>query len=291
MSGQNRIKAQAREHERFRRICVRFAQGIHRVDMRLRLGLLQDPEVIEKQIAREAAEAQARKHKLEAPTVRTEAEQKAYEQETTEEKKRIKEKTKPRIRPLSEAKAIDTGANFVSESFLFAVGFGLIIFESWRRERKETTRREDVAERIGELEETERSSRRALVELEKEILRLRAKTGEGKHAKGRILPKELWEAEQQEEEEAGRPKGWLSWLPWPGSKQAPEALRSQPAKTASSLPGEVEQVNEKGTASTQVPSDETTEQALDPGKEIRSNSQPVTTSKPSDHLGETSPKV
>ena len=44
--------------------------------MRLRLGLLQDPEVIEKQIAREAAEAQARKHKLEAPTVRTEAEQK-----------------------------------------------------------------------------------------------------------------------------------------------------------------------------------------------------------------------
>ena len=290
MNGQNRIKAQAREHERFRRICVRFAQGIHRVDMRLRLGLLQDPEVIEKQIAREAAEAQARRHKLEAPTVRTEAEQKAYEQETTEEKKRIKEKTKPRIRPLSEAKAIDTGANFVSESFLFAVGFGLIIFESWRRERKETTRREDVADRIGELEETEKSSRKALVELEKEVLRLRAKTGEGKAAKGRILPKELWEAEQQEEE-AERPKGWLSWLPWNGSKQAPEALRSQPTKTASSLPGEIEQVNEKGTTSTHVPSNETTEQALDPRKEIRSDSQPLTTSKLSAHRGETPPKV
>ena len=291
MNGQNRIKAQAREHERFRRICVRFAQGIHRVDMRLRLGLLQDTEAIEKQIAREAAEAQARKHKLEAPTVRTEAEQKAYEQETTEEKKRIKEKTKPRIRPLSEAKAIDTGANFVSESFLFAVGFGLIIFESWRRERKETTRREDVADRIGELEETEKSSRRALVELEKEILRLRAKAGEGKRAKSRILPKELWEAEQQEEEEAETPRGWLSWLPRFGSKQAPEALRSQPAETAAAPPREIEHMDEKGTASTQVPANETREQGPDPRKDIHSDSQPSRTSKLSEHMGETSPKV
>ena len=120
--------------------------------MRLRLGLLQDPVAIEKQIAREAAEAQARRHKLEAPTVRTEAEQKAYEQETEEEKKRIKEKSKPRIRPLSEAKAIDAGANFVSEGFLFLVGLGLLVNEFWRKERKETTRREDVAERISELE-------------------------------------------------------------------------------------------------------------------------------------------
>ena len=259
--------------------------------MRLRLGLLQDPEVIEKQIAREAAEAQARKHKLEAPTVRTEAEQKAYERETTEEKKRIKEKTKPRIRPLSEAKAIDTGANFVSESFLFAVGFGLIIFESWRRERKETTRREDVAERIGELEETEKSSRRALVELEKEVLRLRAKTGEGNRAKSRILPKELWEAEQQEEEEAERPTGWLSWLPRFGSKQAPEALQSQPTKTPASLPGEIEHLNEKHTASTQVPANETTEQAPGSRKDIRSDLQPLTTSKPSEHPGEASSKA
>ena len=259
--------------------------------MRLRLGLLQDTAAIEKQIAREAAEAQARKHKLEAPTVRTEAEQKAFEQETAEEKKKIKEKTKPRIRPLSEAKAIDTGANFVSESFLFAVGFGLIIFESWRRERKETTRREDVAERIGELEETEKSSRRALVELEKEVLRLRAKAGEGKRAKSRILPKELWETEQQDEEEVERPKGWLSWIPRFGSKQAPEALRSQPAKAASSLPGEIEQVNEKGTASTQVPSNQTVEQATHARKEIRSDSQPLTASKPPEHPGETSPKV
>ena len=181
--------------------------------MRLRLGLLQDPAVIEKQIAREAAEAQARKHKLDAPTVRTEAEMKAFEAETAEEKKRAREKTKPRIRPLSEAKAIDTGANFVSESFLFLVSLALIGFEWSRREKKESSRREDVAERIGELEETEKSSRRALVELEREILRLRTVAGE-KPGQKRILPKELWELEEKEErEEQEKSQRWLSWFP------------------------------------------------------------------------------
>ena len=185
--------------------------------MRLRLGLLQDPAAIEKQIAREAAEAQARKHKLEAPTVRTEAEMKAFDAETAEEKKKAKEKTKPRIRPLSEAKAIDTGANFVSESFLFLVGVGLIGVEWWRRESKEKSRREDVAERIDELEETERISRRALVDLEKEILRLRALAGD-KPIKTRILPKELWNVEQTEEKQEEQKRSrWLSWIPRSGS--------------------------------------------------------------------------
>lgn len=223
--------------------------------MRLRLGLLQDVEKIEKQVAREAAEAQARKHKLEAPTVRTEADQKAYEQETAEEKKKLKEKAKPRIniRPLSEAKAIDTGANFVSESFLFLVGFGLIIFESWRRERKESNRREDVAERIGELEETEKTSKRALVELEKEILRLREKAGEGRPAKTRILPKELWEIESQEEEEKEKPRGWLSWLPRFGSKQVQELPHLLPTQSTTSLPDETDQSSQKAPKLKPVP--------------------------------------
>lgn len=199
--------------------------------MRLRLGLLQDPAMIEKQIAREAAEAQARKHKLEAPTVRTEAEMKAYEAETAEVKKKAREKTKPRIRPLSEAKAIDTGANFVSETFLFLVSVGLIGFEWARRERKESSRREDVADRIEELEETEKTSRRAMVDLEKEILRLRALAGE-KPTKARILPKELWDVEQKaESEERQKSRGWRSWIPRFGSRY-PEQV-----PTPSSAPG------------------------------------------------------
>ena len=95
--------------------------------MRFRLGLLQDTAAIEKQIAREAAEHQAKKHKHEAPTVKTEAQTKADEAAAAKEKdggEKAKEKTssrRPKIRPLSEAKAIDLGANFVSESFLFVV--------------------------------------------------------------------------------------------------------------------------------------------------------------------------
>ncbi|KAL8827608.1 MAG: hypothetical protein Q9170_006946 [Blastenia crenularia] len=212
----NYIKGQAREHPRFRQLCIAGAQRIHRVDMRLRLGLLQDHAAIDKQIAKEAAEAQAKKQKQDIPTVKTEAQSKADDASLAAEKskgtEKVKAASKPRIRPLSEAKAIDAGANFASETFLLSVGIGLIVFERWWSSRKESTRREDVSDRIAELEESEKSARKALVELEKEVLRLRAKAGGDKSPK-RILPKEVWELEEREEEEM-KPKatGLLSWF-------------------------------------------------------------------------------
>ncbi|KAF1989577.1 hypothetical protein K402DRAFT_451789 [Aulographum hederae CBS 113979] len=152
----NAIKSRAREHETFRKYCIGFAQGLHRIDMRLRLGLLQDPAVIDRQIAKEVAEAEARRRRDEAPTVKTKEQSLADEQLTAKEREKIKEKAKaaarPRIRPLSEAKAIETGANFISETFLFAVAGGLIIAESLRSRWKESNRREDVADRLDQLE-------------------------------------------------------------------------------------------------------------------------------------------
>lgn len=215
--------------------------------MRLRLGLLQDSAAIEKQAAREAAEAKAKKQKLEAPTVKTEAQTKADEAAAAKEKERGKgsatAKTnppKPRIRPLSEAKAIDSGANFISEAFLFLVAGGLIVFESWRSRRKETSRREDVAGRITELEESEKAARRALVELEKELLRLRAKEKGlfAPHTK-HILPKEIWAVEEQEEEDnEAQLTGWRTWMSrlWPlqGTAEDPQV----PAKGVSGKGGE-----------------------------------------------------
>lgn len=215
----NRIKAQAQEHERFRRLCISFAQSIHRIDMRLRLGLLQDAKSIERQIAREAAEAQAKKLKLEIPTVKTEAQTKADEAAAAKAREKGAEKPskvaavpKPKIRPLSESKAIDSGATFVSESFLFMVGLSLILFENWRARRKETSRREDVADRINELEESRKVDRKAIVELEKEIFRLRAKSGKGAATGRRIIPKELWDIEAEEQQEEVQPQGWFSWI-------------------------------------------------------------------------------
>ena len=187
--------------------------------MRFKLGLLQDHAAIEKQAARDAAEYQARKHKLEAPTVKTEAQIKADEAAAAREKEKGTDKSKPpappkpRIRPLSEAKAIDAGANFVSESFLLAIGVGLILFENWRRGEKETSRREDVNEKIRELEGSEKSARRALVELEKEILKLRGENVKDVSPKKRILPKDIWELEEKEEKvNEKQATGWMSWI-------------------------------------------------------------------------------
>lgn len=201
---QNQIKAQAREHERFRRICVSFAQTIHRVDMRLRLGSYQTLAA-EKRAAREA-EAQARKHKPQIPTVKTEAQVKAEEAAEAKAKEKPQDVAKPpppRIRPLTEAKAIDSGANILSEAFLFLVAGGLIIFESMRARRKEASRKLDVSERLDELEESERAAHRGLLALEKEVLHLRAQL-EKRSQKDvkRILPKELWHLEEEDEEEA-----------------------------------------------------------------------------------------
>ncbi|KAF2675285.1 optic atrophy 3-like protein, partial [Microthyrium microscopicum] len=149
----NYIKRNAREHERFRKFCITFAQGLHRIDMRLRLGLLQDPAVIEKQIARELADAEARLKAASVPTVKTEAQTKWTEERLQKEKKKIEEHARrpPRVRPLSEAKAIETGANFISEGFLFCVGMSVIVFEYWRSRRKEGNRRDEVQERLDEL--------------------------------------------------------------------------------------------------------------------------------------------
>lgn len=212
---QNLIKRQAREHEGFRQTCISFAQALHRVDMRLRLGLLRDTAAAEKQTAREAADAAAKRHKHSIPTVKTEAQTLAEEKVAKEKAKApevLKSALKPRIRPLSEAKAIESGATFISEAFLFSVAGGLIVFESWRARRKENTRREDVADRLSDLEESERAARRALVELEKEVLALRAK-----HEKNtnrpvrRILPKEVWVNEEEGKmEQDEEPQGWLS---------------------------------------------------------------------------------
>ncbi|EEP77865.1 conserved hypothetical protein [Uncinocarpus reesii 1704] len=230
----NQIKAQAREHERFRRICVSFAQTIHRVDMRLRLGLLQNSAQLEKQAAREAAEV-AKKRKSQVPTVKTESQLKADEATIAKEKEKALDPPKPRIRPLSEAKAIDTGANFISETFLFMVAGSLIVFESWRSRRKATSRREDVAERLSDLEESERAARQGLITLEKEVLRLRAQLDKIPPKKlQRILPEAIRNVDEEPEEP--NPQSLLDkiyskfqWLRDTTQKQEPQSLGTDTA--------------------------------------------------------------
>lgn len=239
--------------------------------MRLRLGLLQNQAALERQAARERREREREqrekekeKEKAGIPTVLTEEESLAAEREKEkkaaeegrekEEKKEEKEKpVLPRIRPLSEAKAIDMGANFISETFLFAVAAGIIIFESLRARRKETSRREDVADRLAELEEKEANARHALVLLEGEILRLKAQlekksVKEIKEGGKRILPREIWEEEEEEEvEEEGiwtRVKGLVGWMRGQQGQESPDAgeeksrdVRTGPHYVVTARPG------------------------------------------------------
>ena len=219
--------------------------------MRFKLGLLQDSASIEKQIAREAAEAQAKKHKHETPTVKTEAAQHradeaaARDAEKNKEKSKEPPKSKPKIRPLSEAKAIDSGANFVSETFLLLVGVALILGENWRQSRKASNRREDIAERIAELEEQLKTERRGMVGLEREIIRIRGGANQPSNYPTRILPKEVWELEEKEEAE-DQPKidNWWSWIKWQTAKVLPQQERQQEKPASESAPAAATPVEE-----------------------------------------------
>ena len=120
---------------------------------------------------------QARKHKHDLPLSSTSngVEQvvpKDLESSKDQSKEKAKLSIKPRIRPLSETKAIDRGANFISEAFLFMVAGSLILFESLRARRRETNRREDVADRLSELEEKQQLALSTISRLRTELARL-----------------------------------------------------------------------------------------------------------------------
>ena len=199
--------------------------------MRLRLGLLQTPEAIERQHAREAAEAAARKAKADVPTVKTEAQAKADEIAKSKDKDKAGDKAKrakPHIRPLSEAKAIDSGANFISETFIFSVGLGLILFENWRSRRKEQTRRNDVADKLAELEERDQAKEKALEALEHEVTDLRAK---GKPLAWPFSSGASKPTHPSSEEVSRAP----SEQPQPTEKQAPQQVAVPRTEESSSL--------------------------------------------------------
>lgn len=128
--------------------------------MRMRLGILHDPEAQQRMHEREQRAAEEKKRKAEQPTVRSELEQKKYEEQKAKEsadevagstKKEEPKSFKAKIKPLSEARAIELGANFFSEAFVFSVAVSLIVFEQWRRSAKESDRRDDVADQLEEL--------------------------------------------------------------------------------------------------------------------------------------------
>lgn len=59
---------------------------------------------------------------------------------------------KIKIRPLNDTKAIDQGATFLSELFIFSVAGSLILYESYRSRKKASDQRDAVADDISVLQ-------------------------------------------------------------------------------------------------------------------------------------------
>lgn len=97
------IKAQAKEHEKFRQGCIRIAQTVHHTDIRLRMSLLGEKKI--------------------------------------------------KIRPLNDKKAVENGANFLSEFFIFSVAGSLILYESFRSRKKAADERDALADDIATLQD------------------------------------------------------------------------------------------------------------------------------------------
>lgn len=74
---------------------------------------------------------------------------------------------------LNDAKAIDQGANFVAETFLFVFAASIIGAESYRSRRKEQGRRDGILDKIEALEEQHKERDTLELEIRNEISELR----------------------------------------------------------------------------------------------------------------------
>ncbi|KAM9922435.1 hypothetical protein OXX59_005827 [Metschnikowia pulcherrima] len=97
------MKAQAKEHETFRKACIRVAQTVHSTDIKLRMKLLGENKI--------------------------------------------------KIRPLNDKKAVESGANFLSEFFIFSVAGSLILYESNRSRIKSNNEKLNTKNDISELQD------------------------------------------------------------------------------------------------------------------------------------------
>ncbi|KAJ1845609.1 hypothetical protein LPJ70_002433 [Coemansia sp. RSA 2708] len=80
---------------------------------------------------------------------------------------------KEKIRPLNDARAIDAGANFLGEAFIFSVAVSLIFAEQIRSRSQARRQRDAVDDRLDELELSSAQYRQELDRLETERRLLR----------------------------------------------------------------------------------------------------------------------
>ncbi|KAI6027173.1 optic atrophy 3 protein-domain-containing protein [Pisolithus marmoratus] len=139
------------------------------------------------------------------------------------------EPARAHVRPLSETRAIENGANALAEGFLFAVAAALIVGESFRTSRAQSKRRDDVDDRLDELATSVSSLRDAVEQLrqaQQELEGERERNDELQRVMERVV-------------EIGLRGGWVEFedtpLKIPKVNLTPESARSE--RTGSSTVG------------------------------------------------------
>ncbi|KAF4993748.1 hypothetical protein FGRMN_6275 [Fusarium graminum] len=177
--GANHIKAQAHDHARFRAFAARYGQYMHQLNMRMSVALLRDPE----------AERRA-KERAEAPTVKTQEQQKRDDQlkqkptaETPRKGLAFQNIWRRKFRPLPENKAVDLFADVIGDTFILSVAVALIVYETWRSSQKPDMNKmrieeldqklEELKKREEELEESEKRQKQRYESLEEALRALR----------------------------------------------------------------------------------------------------------------------
>ncbi|KAH7890153.1 optic atrophy 3 protein-domain-containing protein [Phlebopus sp. FC_14] len=131
------------------------------------------------------------------------------------------EPARQHVRPLSETRAIENGANALAEGFLFAVAAALIIGETYRTSRNQSKRRDDVDERLEEL-----ASSIASLKASVEALTKSQEEFEGERARNDELARIV-----ERMVEIGLRGGWAEFestpLKVPRVELVPEPLRSR----------------------------------------------------------------
>ncbi|KAH7326481.1 optic atrophy 3-like protein [Stachybotrys elegans] len=168
--GANRIKAQAHDHPRFRAFAARYGQAIHQLNMRMSVALLRDPEATRR--AKEQAEA---------PTVKTEEQQRRDDEAKKSNPRGSTTRTIPfqnvwqrKFRPLPEAKAVDLFADVAGDAFILGVAGGLIVYEYWKASQKPDANKVRIEELENKLEEMKKREEELAAAEEKQRLRFEA---------------------------------------------------------------------------------------------------------------------
>ncbi|GAB5591508.1 hypothetical protein Unana1_06408 [Umbelopsis nana] len=85
------------------------------------------------------------------------------------------------IRPLNDTKAIEAGANFLSESFIFGVAASIILAENWRSRASAKNRRNQVDESLEKLEMETNSLRESIQAMQSGQAALQSRLEESTH--------------------------------------------------------------------------------------------------------------